>query len=431
MDCRILEYICKDTNTSHALKQAKASLNCPNPRNQPHHRPTAPVPPVLTPAPTQTQEPAAENARLASMFNYLDQFNARFDKLEQNLQVMNEVTETSVEEHNYSNTDNLSYSPPSFIPSPSTPPPTETVKYVPLASRGVDNDTIPGEDQFRIVIDSGATRHMSHSKKMFDSIQFFPPSTAPSVLLGDDKTILKVVGYGYLTYSLEGKRIRQEAYYIPDLGTTLFSVKQHMRNLGCYFHGVAGNTHIAFPTFIISPRVADEIEMHVVPIPHSKVFEFDEEISSHVEIKQPQSTTAKNLQTSFIQIISKDIKKFISTPTDQSCHAKTIQINNFLPSAKITPPAISIIIHVHHPFTNNFFTPSSTAVETQCRVTPQASFECSCSANIIHLLTLRRLSHSIPNVQCNRPADKPVQSNRYHRLRQIGNTTYIHPFHQR
>ena len=98
-------------------------------------------------------------------------------------------------------------------------------------------------------------------------------------MMGDDKTLLKVAGYGFMTYRVGQKLLRHEGYFIPQLGTTLYSVKQHMRSQGCYFLGLAQETHLAFPTFIISPTVDNEIELMIHPISTSDQkpsFDFDE-----------------------------------------------------------------------------------------------------------------------------------------------------------
>jgi hypothetical protein len=129
-----------------------------------------------------------------------------------------------------------------------------------------------------MVIDSGATAHMSSNQDMFSEITYFSDPDQHRVIMGDDKTTIPIAGHGYMYIVLHGKHLRVHGYYVPGMGpTALFSVKQHMANQGCYFHAAAGNCELAFPTFTCSPRIAQEIEV-IVHTPQNKksYFDFDE-----------------------------------------------------------------------------------------------------------------------------------------------------------
>ena len=82
-------------------------------------------------------------------------------------------------------------------------------------------------------------------KELFEDIVYFPENDLPAVLMGDDKTKLEVKGYGYMSFSIHGHKVLHLALYLPWLGTTLISVKQHMQNMGCYFLEIAQETHLA------------------------------------------------------------------------------------------------------------------------------------------------------------------------------------------
>jgi hypothetical protein len=124
----------------------------------------------------------------------------------------------------------------------------------------------PRPNQMRACIDSAASADIIPDATYFDTITYYDqtdPST-PSVQLGDESTNIPIMGYGIASYSIQGKTIRKRALFVPGLNTTaLISVKQHMQNAGCYFHAEAQNTVLAFPTFLIAPRVAKEIDVYL------------------------------------------------------------------------------------------------------------------------------------------------------------------------
>ena len=70
---------------------------------------------------------------------------------------------------------------------------------------------------YKMVLDSGATDTMSAVKELFESITYFytdgnPPANTPHVILGDDKTVYPIKGYGCIKYHLCGKIIKQFCY---------------------------------------------------------------------------------------------------------------------------------------------------------------------------------------------------------------------------
>ena len=77
--------------------------------------------------------------------------------------------------------------------------------------------------------DSGCTNDMSGRQDLFETI--IPLNSKKYVTLGDDKTSLLIKGYGMMNYLLNGKRIRRFGYYVPGLGITLLSIKQHILSI--------------------------------------------------------------------------------------------------------------------------------------------------------------------------------------------------------
>lgn len=148
---------------------------------------------------------------------------------------------------------------------------------------------------YRAVIDSGATSTMSPIKELFEEITYFSQddSNAPTAELGDERTSVKICGYGPMTYNMHGKKIRTMALYVPDLGeTTLFSVRQHIESKGCWFHASAGGTDFVFPNFIINPRTDHEIEVLIRPIQirEDQELDFDELTAEQTEVSTPKRT---------------------------------------------------------------------------------------------------------------------------------------------
>ena len=81
----------------------------------------------------------------------------------------------------------------------------------------------PGNSkQLRACIDSAASADMIPHKSYFESITYYDPSheDTPTVLLGGDETTrIPVRGQGMAVYAIQGKIIKKEALYVPNLGS--------------------------------------------------------------------------------------------------------------------------------------------------------------------------------------------------------------------
>jgi deoxyuridine 5'-triphosphate nucleotidohydrolase len=193
----------------------------------------------------------------------------------------------------------------------------------------------------RAVCDSGASHTMTNELVLFDTITYFNENdTRPSALMGDDTTKLDISGYGYITYSVHDIRIRQFAYYVPKLGTTLLSIKQHVKSQGCYFHVEAKSSVLAFPTFILSPRIHDEIDLMITPATKSTIpISFNEATSNKTEINQQStSTTTSRIQShnsTSIPLIPTSVKQYITQPTLQQQFIETVHIKKLIPTAQL------------------------------------------------------------------------------------------------
>jgi len=185
-----------------------------------------------------------------------------------------------------------------------------------------------------MIVDSGATHHMISNRLLFTTITIFPDSNRV-VTLGDDKTKLTICGYGTIVFKLDNKPIRLFALYVPKLGTSLFSVKQHMTNQGCFMHFDEQNTVITFPNFLHDPEVNDEFELVITkykPRKKFKSYEFDECYAKKCNIKQSHLFKQVTLESN------------ISSPTHK------VLIQKLIPEARLpkrsTPGSIGYDVYI-------------------------------------------------------------------------------------
>jgi hypothetical protein len=317
IDCAILRNICNQTNQFHTLNNTRNDYNLPPmpstgllafpPRSRPSNTPPPPAQPqaprpianpyrttppgFAQPPPTQVPPPLQTAARHVSTPFYHGNPSlyvpedipppATHDPLDNDDTACPpclEPQETNVDDNNFNNPPQP-YSLPSILKSPSTPRrasnsvsfhpdsfpslPLATCRHVPTptTSAPLSSFTRSSSSYIRAVCDSGASHSMTSHLDLFSSITYFSStSPTPKALMGDDTTALPIEGYGYIDYIVHNHRIRHFAYYVPLLGTTLISIKQHMSYQGCYFHAEAQSTVLAFPNFLLYPRVSEITE---------------------------------------------------------------------------------------------------------------------------------------------------------------------------
>ena len=73
------------------------------------------------------------------------------------------------------------------------------------------------------------------------------------------------------------------AYYVPDLGCSLFSVRQHAHYQGCYFHAENNTCILAFPDFMINPTMDPEIMVYIKKPSQPIKMDFNETIADLAE----------------------------------------------------------------------------------------------------------------------------------------------------
>ena len=184
---------------------------------------------------------------------------------------------------------------------------------------------------------------MLPSKSFFKSITYYDQSKedTPTVLLGDETTRIPVVGSGLAVYKIQGKIIRKHALLVPDLGTTaLISVVQHMSNQGCYFHAEAKNTVLAFPTFIVYPKVDHEIDVQLTTT-LSTQYDFDDtKVLSVLPDRDPLNNTDSSrpdheYTTRQFNYIHPTIKSHIPDPSKRAAFQHKVLIKKLHPRAAI------------------------------------------------------------------------------------------------
>ena len=187
---------------------------------------------------------------------------------------------------------------------------------------------------YRIILDSGATDTMCPFKELFEEIHYFDTDELPVAIMGDDKTRVQILGHGYINVLIHGKRIRTHALYIPSMGNAcLFSIKQHMKSQGCAFIAEQKNTTLTFPTFLLFPRVDNEIDVLCQSAVSSRApIDFDEETSTKVEISQ--SSASSDQRTSSINLIPQSMAQFLPAKEFHK-FKESVQIKKIIPQATI------------------------------------------------------------------------------------------------
>ena len=119
----------------------------------------------------------------------------------------------------------------------------------------------------RFIIDSGAFPHMCNSQQLFTTIYPWTSKQNQHVTLADGQTNSKIEGIGTIEFTINNNKVTlHNVLLVPTLSHSLFSVKQHCSLPGTYFHSESNVATLAFPTFLHSVPIADEIYMDVIPV---------------------------------------------------------------------------------------------------------------------------------------------------------------------
>jgi deoxyuridine 5'-triphosphate nucleotidohydrolase len=191
---------------------------------------------------------------------------------------------------------------------------------------------LEAQNVYKAVIDSGASHHMTNIKSAFESITPFDHTQPlPQALMGDDETTLNIEGYGWMNINIHGKQLRLLGFYVPKLGVTLLSVKQHVKYQGCYFHAESNQATLAYPSFVIYPSTKDEIQVLFKPAycSDSTTLHFNQQTA--LECKQKST---KDQITESLHMFPKSMQPYL--PKHQQVNfQQTVYVQKLVPTATI------------------------------------------------------------------------------------------------
>ena len=295
IDCYLFNNICQDCGAGEEFTTVRNDLGLGAMPERPDYR--TPRPPAPYNNTNQTTPHARRALQSSNRYQALD---GRYDTMDEstNMEQSEPQNPNNTEAVNDTN-ESLDVYPPLNLCSSSSQTPLETPPSMPQSPGNnmpakpqfycryssfpiQDSSTIPPSIEntnIRAVIDSGASHTMTNNLQLFDSITYFEENDdQPTALMGDDTTALPIKGYGLISFSIDGRQIRTKSYYVPKLGLTLLSVRQHIKYKGCGFHAERKDAILAFPTFVLHPNIDQEIELNLVSIKHTDttIYDFDE-----------------------------------------------------------------------------------------------------------------------------------------------------------
>jgi deoxyuridine 5''-triphosphate nucleotidohydrolase (dut) len=117
--------------------------------------------------------------------------------------------------------------------------------------------------------DTGTPLHLFNDPKFFAKLTYYSSNKRPAVALGDDKTLLPIVAYGLADFIILTSSHCLKAYYVPALGTNLYSPTEHIKYQDCNYT-LTHNTMITeYPTFTLKLNASDHFSDIIAPASHS------------------------------------------------------------------------------------------------------------------------------------------------------------------
>ena len=363
IDCWLFENLCQDVGAATEFKSVRSDLGLGPMRERPDYRnnrsgtPNA-YPPRTQPVARRVTQSENRYAALDGRYE-TDETPATIDEAPSNPDTQDNISNNEINVYTDClppfppSCNNPLVTPPSQPQSPSCPlhPATFYCRHTSSINLPTDQPTLPSST-INAVIDSGASHTMTNNLALFDTITYFDDNTSrPTAIMGDDKTSLPIFGYGMISYLVDGYKLRTKCYYVPQLGVTLISVKQHIRYQGCCFHAEDNQAILAYPTFMIHPSVRNEIEIHITPLdPNTHhTFDFDE---LHSQETPPPSHKLRSIMKHNLKhtldLYPTTIKPFVR-PTKSVHFTETVEFQRFTHLAKLpsqsTPASTGFDIH--------------------------------------------------------------------------------------
>ena len=113
-----------------------------------------------------------------------------------------------------------------------------------------------------MVLDSGASRHVSGILSLFTIISYFNDNSPRIVILGDGTSTLPILGFGSIDVTINNYRIiLDNVLYIPKLNDTVFSIKEHVRFSQCSFYCAHNKATLSFKDIDFISSINQEITL--------------------------------------------------------------------------------------------------------------------------------------------------------------------------
>ena len=230
--------------------------------------------------------------------------------------IIEEMVDHELEEDNSDNNSNTDhtyltvYTPISILRSPSS-----RSQRIPTPSRVTFASTIAptilakcnrvtkSTKRSRVLVtDSGCTHHMDNTKSNFEYIIPITDSEGQKYQVEQgDGSHIQIEGMGPVTRCLDGNNVRTMNLFVPNLACALFSIKQHIKSKGCYFHAESNHATLAFPTFHIPVNCDPEMGV-TYHAPNTDKIVFNEDTAPQV-MEDGTKFEAKIARKSYIQAL--------------------------------------------------------------------------------------------------------------------------------
>ena len=167
----------------------------------------------------------------------------------------------------------------------------------------------------KIILDTGATRHMIGNIKLFNTLHLQLDNNLINIVhLADGNTTLPIHGVGNITINIGIHKITlKNVLYVPQLKDTLFSVTEHIKTKDCSFMGTNNQYILIFPKFSVPTMIINEVLLY---------FEKKKSISNKINMNKKYHELMENISDN-ISLISKQTKETLTTMNE-------VKINDYL-----------------------------------------------------------------------------------------------------
>jgi dUTPase len=115
------------------------------------------------------------------------------------------------------------------------------------------------------------------------------------VALGNDKTLLPILGYGIIDFIMQQKHICLKAFYVATIGINLYYPTEHIKYNKCTYTLAHNKMFIHYPNFQVTINSGDQFTCNITPLAdpseHPHMFDF-----SQAELSQDGTDQAVKLK---------------------------------------------------------------------------------------------------------------------------------------